>query len=670
MLRSINVLKRLDTLVFTLCLLVLIFNQLAFGGVHIWAATLSQVLIFGLTWLTILLLVFKVFGPRDQEVLPASFLAHPVLPFILLGLLLTGCQILPLPQGLVKVISPEAWQMHHQLVQAKVVDSLGKIRLSLEPFSSLSLGIEHLSQALFLVLLLIGLKNRPRVLILVSVLLGLALFQLCYGLTQTFSANPKIWWWEKDFGADWLTGTYLNRNHLAGFFELSIPLAFGLGLAFWPRDLDKLARRYAPGSSALKKKSLFFEQRIRSLLFFSLGVFLGIGLLLTGSRGGVICLAAGTFIISFLFMFKRSLRGFGLWLGVFLLIIAVYGLQVGIEKTAERFEQTEGLVNRLERTESILPMMADYPLTGVGLGNFDRVYPEYQRPGWSGRRHCRYAHNDWVQAGAEFGYPGLLLALAGYLTFLVYSVRRWFNTRDQFAVGLGGGLLIGYLALGIHSFFDFNLHIPANILSFVACLALMQAVLKPRPDNNWLSYISSKGWPTKTGILTLLGVISFGLLFCLNFVLNQHQAEAFCPTLKNSTIDRKLEPSLTGIRRAIELCPGNPAYWNQAGRKYLKKASSNANGSWPEIMLTRAQERFEKGLTLSPANAYLWLALGQTRAILKVLNKQESDYKIMSCLNNALRLRPKDQRFVSRVAAWKGWLVEEAEGGRQCVSGQ
>ncbi|MCF8037804.1 MAG: O-antigen ligase family protein [Desulfohalobiaceae bacterium] len=465
----------MNCFIFWVCFFILAFNQLAFGGVHAWAATLSQVVIFAAAWLIVAGWSMKaILSGRWEQVRPGP--GHPLLLFLVLFFGLWAWQLWPLPPDWVGVLSPETLHMHLPLVEAGVLEQLGSLSLSLDSFTSLRLGIEHMAQALFFLMVLYSVKSQSRVQTLAMGLVGLALFQVIYGLIQSASPVQHIWWWERTRGQGWLTGTYINRNHLAGFLELAIPVAFGLGLAFWPesgkREETKSRRR-----GTWKGLCVLWLERSKSLLFFSLGVFFGVGLLLTGSRGGVICLAAGVLIIGLLFAIRRSARGIGLWLGVFLLVIAIYGIQVGVEETADRFEQTEGLTNRLELSAATGSMLADYPVTGIGLGGFRTVYSEYEPSDQSGRVDRHQAHNDWLQVGAELGLPGLLLALAGYLFFLVRSLRLWYMSRDRLAVGLGGGLLIGYLALGLHSFFDFNLHIPANILSFAICLALLHAVL-------------------------------------------------------------------------------------------------------------------------------------------------------------------------------------------------
>jgi tetratricopeptide (TPR) repeat protein len=376
-------------------------------------------------------------------------------------------------------------------------------------------------------------------------------------------------------------------------------------------------------------------------------------------------LAIGILLVSILFIFKKSHGGFGPWLYVFLLIIAVYGIQVGIGATAKRFEQKDDFFRRLEVSAAVSEMVVDYPLSGVGLGNFQRIYPEYELARFSGQRNYVYAHNDWMQIGAEMGIPGMLLALTGYLFFLVRSVRLWLKNNDHFVVALGAGLLIGYIALGIHSFFDFNLHIQANILFFAVYLALMHAVLAlevhkygKREKYFKQQRSASRGWIAGGSLLLLLVGISAFLMFCCTFVLKQYRAEALCPTMKNSTLNFTMQPSLAEIKMAIQLSPSNPLYRRELANRYLELIDEN-EGVWTKNMLEKAAEHFSDALKLSPANAYLWLNLGESRIRLHSVRGQKLKIEDINCLKRAISLRPNDFRFLHRVAGWMLWIYKQ-----------
>jgi O-antigen ligase len=118
-----------------------------------------------------------------------------------------------------------------------------------------------------------------------------------------------------------------------------------------------------------------------------------------------------------------------------------------------------------------LRIFRDHLATGTGLGTFEAVYPQYQS--FVTDKTWTEAHNDYAQMLVETGLIGGLLALLSLLIFL----------HDAFWVGLRSGLsgTPGWIQLGaalgccgllVHSFVDFNLHIPANAAWFSACAAL------------------------------------------------------------------------------------------------------------------------------------------------------------------------------------------------------
>lgn len=87
-------------------------------------------------------------------------------------------------------------------------------------------------------------------------------------------------------------------------------------------------------------------------------------------------------------------------------------------------------------------MIAEYPLTGVGLGSFI-----LELAGRAGKGYViEPAHNVFLLAGAELGVPGLLLVLALSISFVV----RLFKTENPNAI-LAGATLTG---LGVISLFD------------------------------------------------------------------------------------------------------------------------------------------------------------------------------------------------------------------------
>jgi len=103
-----------------------------------------------------------------------------------------------------------------------------------------------------------------------------------------------------------------------------------------------------------------------------------------------------------------------------------------------------------------LNMFADYPVFGVGVGQFKYYYQTYSRPLGinTGTREGKAAHNRWLQIAAEQGLLGIVLQ--GILLSAIYvkirtSARVFRKAEDNssadLAISLGIGI-IGYLLAG------------------------------------------------------------------------------------------------------------------------------------------------------------------------------------------------------------------------------
>ena len=137
------------------------------------------------------------------------------------------------------------------------------------------------------------------------------------------------------------------------------------------------------------------------------------------------------------------------------------GYRVNVWKTALRLWQTE-------------------PLAGTGAGTFSLA-----------SRSLRFqadalddiaAHNDWVQGLAELGMIGIGLALG---VVVLHFAAGWGafggESRRRIPTGGGGGLrlamqvgaMVALAACVGHSFFDFNMQVPANLLLLAAVLGIL-----------------------------------------------------------------------------------------------------------------------------------------------------------------------------------------------------
>ena len=136
-------------------------------------------------------------------------------------------------------------------------------------------------------------------------------------------------------------------------------------------------------------------------------------------------------------------------------------------------EAMEGV--RLNVLRDGLKMAADHPLAGWGLGTFPVVYPQYRS--FYTSKFVNQAHNDYVQVLVETGVVGFALVVWGMVVFF----REAFRKMDRAPALLRSPALAATVActgLLVHSFLDFNLHIPAN----AALFAVLCALVTTRPD--------------------------------------------------------------------------------------------------------------------------------------------------------------------------------------------
>lgn len=156
---------------------------------------------------------------------------------------------------------------------------------------------------------------------------------------------------------------------------------------------------------------------------------------------------------------------------------------------------------RLTVWKNTLKMLADSPVAGVGAGNWQHVYPDYDGGEWiRGQTEPQRPHNDFLWILAETGLVGgvaygwILLSCAALLVrSLLCCGRRESSgeeTPDRRPAGchtieaLGIGL--GVLALLGHSLFSFPSERPAASmliwmgLGSIACLTLRRGSSRPQ----------------------------------------------------------------------------------------------------------------------------------------------------------------------------------------------
>ena len=82
-----------------------------------------------------------------------------------------------------------------------------------------------------------------------------------------------------------------------------------------------------------------------------------------------------------------------------------------------------------------------------------------------------YAHNDYLQYLGELGVVGFALAAWPAVVILWRLGRTWLRVEGS-AWWLSLACAGSAFAIGVHSFVDFNLYVPANMLVFAWMMGL------------------------------------------------------------------------------------------------------------------------------------------------------------------------------------------------------
>lgn len=386
---------------------------------------------------------------------------------ILLATLWLGLSLAPLPMAALSVVSPKAYAIRND-VAALLGHQASYSPWSVTPFLTLQDVLLWLAYVmLFLVThhLASSSKAARR---LTACLLVLGIASGLYGLFQWVSALGAGSGTGANLDALRATGSFGNRNHYALFQEMLLLVGLGWVYARWRGETRRAADRVAAQ-----------EARARASLL-GLGVAaIGLSLVFSLSRSGIAFGLAGCGL--FLYLTRRGRRP----LLAFGAVLASVALWIGVGPVISRFQLIPEEISAEEGRTTVwrdsVGAVEDFWLTGSGLRSFQYVYPLYRSFG--GRRFFSWAHNDYLQLGVELGLPGLLLVIG----FVVWAFRRAREVRRRLVESgsslraLHAGYGSAAVAVALHSFTDFGLHLPANAALFAVVVGVATG-MTPSPS--------------------------------------------------------------------------------------------------------------------------------------------------------------------------------------------
>jgi O-antigen ligase len=358
-------------------------------------------------------------------------------------------QVLPLPLVAIRWISPHRYQ--HLAAASRVLGPIGSATLSSVPVAARDKILTLAAYAIaFLLLCELRRRYNGRPWVLAAPILAVGFLEAVLGIAQCAA------------GAELATGTYVDRNHFAGLLEMSLPFAVMLGVQALTRWWNR------PQSPA--------RPAIQACLCFGAAAVMIASVIGSQSRMGFTASLLALFVIAVLALSSQSaVRGArrrrGLALALTGAAILLAFLFLPSEQLRSRFGDLAEPDNQKMRTDlwkETLPLIADYPAIGCGLGAFESCFLPYKSVG--PEYIIDYPHDDYLQVMAEFGLPafGCLAALAALAYGTALRRTRAGNPGRWLAIACVGALS----AILLHAFVDFNLNIPANGLLAVWVAAM------------------------------------------------------------------------------------------------------------------------------------------------------------------------------------------------------
>lgn len=392
------------------------------------------------------------------------------------------------------------------------------------------------------------------------------------------------------------SGFYICPNHLAGMLE--VVGAFGLAIAAWSR----------------------WPIWGKLLIGYLTAVCYG-GLILTGSRGGYLSATVSVlvFIALNILILRRADRALSFKVAIAGVVVAagiagscLFLLQKSDYlggRAANIFETTNV---RLDFWSAALQQWRLQPISGTGAGTYlffgrqfrtDRVQVDPIE-----------VHNDYLHLLAEYGILGALC----FAFFLVAHVRRAWRTFQWLGpkrVSTSGQLLSNALSLNVgcicsvsaylvHSVFDFNLHVPANVLLLAFVFGLLA-----NPGIERKSSSSTVSLPP--AILWRFALPALGLIVIIQSV-RLLPGEYFSERARAALRDFHPAEATLFALRGLSHEQKNPDLYSYLGRARLAQGYRIKDRPAEQSFYQSALDAFWRGRALVPRDENFPLELGYT----------------------------------------------------------
>jgi len=423
-----------------------------------------------------------VFTSSDLSRLRAA--ALPLLATTAIALL-GAFQLLPLPTSTLKTISPKSAEIYSDasaILEQRGAAPIASARISIAPLETRRVILLTLAYvAIFVASTLLLSSRRRRRSFSTFVLIGAGIQIVIAALTRETGLGGLLRGVGDEQYAGRLRGAFINPNHLAGYLELALAVAFGV---LWA---EVLTNRRRAGGVANRSEEL--ERRVTPLVARALvwGI-VAAAIALTQSRGGVAAMVLTTLILFALGALHprlalRRRRTLGLAAAVVaggIMLAAITAQQGSFLRYLAKDPRDAGNDIRVTIWNSSIDAWRNFPTFGSGLGAFPDAFRMVQPRTMN--KLVEQAHDELLQMLVTGGWVGAALAAIALGSLFVLLVHAWWKQRhrEESAMALAGiGALV---SLMLHGIVEFNLSIPAIAATLAAVLGWAWAAANASED--------------------------------------------------------------------------------------------------------------------------------------------------------------------------------------------
>lgn len=192
-----------------------------------------------------------------------------------------------------------------------------------------------------------------------------------------------------------------------------------------------------------------FSEKLKNICKVAL-ICCVIGLIAGKSRGAWLTLAITLPLVSCYYI-VQSKKALAICLIIVLAIGAGFASSKQYKKRLLSIGNTTTDVSNADRIrvwQSCFKMISDYPITGVGLGNFKKVYNKGHYRLKTTVQDLPHSHNNYLQLWSEGGTIGFFGFMTMTLFILFSNLKMWLKTKIPYYLMIWGAWL-GFMIFGM-----------------------------------------------------------------------------------------------------------------------------------------------------------------------------------------------------------------------------